>query len=72
MIQKIKKLTNDITSRGIASHVVLGWVQYELLPCYYSLADLVIYCGTSDAVVLVQSAYLLSRLWPVGLHVCAQ
>ena len=47
--KKIKKLTNDITSRGIASHViVLGWVQYELLPCYYSLADLVIYCGTSD------------------------
>lgn len=46
---KIRKLTNDIISRGIASHViVLGWVQYELLPHYYSLADLVIYCGTSD------------------------
>ena len=28
--------------------IVLGWVQYELLPYYYSLADLVIYCGTSD------------------------
>ena len=46
--KKIKKLVRDIERRGIASHVnVLGWVQYELLPCYYSLADLVIYCGTS-------------------------
>jgi glycosyltransferase involved in cell wall biosynthesis len=47
--QKIKKLRRDIEVRGIASNInVLGWVQYELLPCYYSLADLVIYCGTSD------------------------
>jgi glycosyltransferase involved in cell wall biosynthesis len=47
--KKIEKLVRDIQDRGITSHVnVLGWVQYELLPCYYSLADLVIYCGTSD------------------------
>jgi glycosyltransferase involved in cell wall biosynthesis len=47
--EKIKKLVRDIDNRGIASHVtVLGWVQYELLPYYYSVADLVTYCGTSD------------------------
>ena len=47
--RKIEKLERDIEDRGIASHVVvLGWLEYQLLPCYYSLADLVIYCGTSN------------------------
>ena len=47
--EKINKLVEDIEIRGIASHVdVLGWVDYDLLPFYYSLADLVIYSGYSD------------------------
>lgn len=46
--KKIKKLIRDIELKGIASHVnVLGWVDYKLLPYYYSLADLVVYPGTS-------------------------
>ena len=47
--KKIERLVRNIERRGIASHVnVLGWVEYELLPIYYSLADLVVYSGTSD------------------------
>jgi len=47
--EKINRLVRNIEIRGIGSHVdVLGWVDYDLLPFYYSLADLVIYSGTSE------------------------
>jgi glycosyltransferase involved in cell wall biosynthesis len=47
--KEIKKLSYKIEQKGLSKNVsVLGWVEYELLPCYYSLADLIIYPGTSD------------------------
>jgi glycosyltransferase involved in cell wall biosynthesis len=47
--KKIKKLKDKLKVKGIASHVtILGFVQYELLPCYYSVANLVVYPGTSN------------------------
>jgi glycosyltransferase involved in cell wall biosynthesis len=47
--KKIKNLEDNLRERGIASHVtILGFVKYELLPCYYSVANLVVYSGTSN------------------------
>ena len=46
---KIKALSQEIKKRGIMNQIdILGFVDYDLLPAIYSLADIVVYPGTSN------------------------